>query len=71
MCPNRCELLSRTSVEGIPLEWCASCGGVWFDETEFAQAIQKLEPNETKDGLQASDALYIPDLIYVLLLLLK
>ena len=38
-CPDDGNILAMAQVEGIELDWCRECNGVWFDTGEIARLL--------------------------------
>ena len=40
-CPTCTKPLNVSTLEAIDLEWCRSCGGIWFDQNELSTLITR------------------------------
>ena len=61
-CPNCNETLSMTERQGVEIDYCPSCRGVWLDRGELDKIIEKsVAPNAQQ---QSNDKSYPKDVSY-------
>ena len=41
MCPRCDTSLTTTNIEGVDIETCGKCGGVWLDSSEFERITKR------------------------------
>lgn len=56
-CPSGCGVLSATFVQGVELDWCPQCQGVWFDAGEVRATLSGLAPIAKTRGDSGVDVL--------------
>jgi len=56
ICPSCNINLNKSTVNNIELEWCNSCGGVWFDKNEL-NSLTTLYAKETTTGEKILDGI--------------
>lgn len=44
-CPNDQEMMLTQQVQGIELESCPKCGGIWFDKNEIKEMRKRERPD--------------------------
>jgi uncharacterized protein len=49
-CPNDGAVLSRNNKNGIEIDYCTTCGGVWLDHGELEKLINLSQENQSKFG---------------------
>ena len=42
-CPGCTSVMEKTVVEGVTIDICPDCGGMWFDRGELEELLQKRE----------------------------
>jgi Zn-finger nucleic acid-binding protein len=45
LCPNDQSEMNRCDLEGVQVDECAQCGGIWFDQGELDAAKDIVEPD--------------------------
>ena len=50
-CPNCEEILVMSERQGIEIDYCPKCRGVWLDKGELDKIIEKSSPPETNQQL--------------------
>jgi Zn-finger nucleic acid-binding protein len=56
-CPTGCGPLVVCTIYAVELDWCETCGGVWFDSQEMEQARSFWRPSDNSSGLGPVDVL--------------
>ena len=54
-CPNCEELLVMTERQGVEIDYCPKCRGVWLDKGELDKIIEKSTAAETSQNLKQND----------------
>jgi hypothetical protein len=54
-CPNCEELLVMTERQGVEIDYCPKCRGVWLDKGELDKIIEKSTMAETNQQLKQND----------------
>lgn len=40
-CPSGCGSLTCARIHGVEVDWCHACRGVWFNQGELAQVLER------------------------------
>jgi len=54
-CPNCNEVLVMSERQGVEIDYCPTCRGVWLDKGELDKIIEKAAANETRAAGDVSD----------------
>ncbi len=54
-CPSCEELLVMTERQGVEIDYCPKCRGVWLDKGELDKIIEKSAAAESKQQLKLND----------------
>ncbi|MFZ1259106.1 MAG: zf-TFIIB domain-containing protein, partial [Chitinophagaceae bacterium] len=54
-CPNCEELLVMTERQGVEIDYCPKCRGVWLDKGELDKIIEKSAAAESKQQFKKYD----------------
>ena len=54
-CPNCEELLVMTERQGVEIDYCPKCRGVWLDKGELDKIIEKSTMAETNQQFKQND----------------
>ncbi len=54
-CPNCEELLVMTERQGVEIDYCPKCRGVWLDKGELDKIIEKSTASESNQQLNQND----------------
>ena len=54
-CPNCEELLVMTERQGVEIDYCPKCRGVWLDKGELDKIIEKSTAAESNQNLKQND----------------
>lgn len=74
-CPGQCATLLEMRINGIIIDVCSSCGGVWLDRGEIEAVVKKATKLRNEKRLQADTVLFsvvdgvswcLPDLVEAL-----
>lgn len=55
-CPNCEELLVMTERQGVEIDYCPKCRGVWLDKGELDKIIEKSTATESSQNLKHNEA---------------
>lgn len=54
-CPNCEETLVMTERQGIEIDYCPKCRGVWLDKGELDKIIEKSASSQSSQGLKENE----------------
>lgn len=54
-CPNCSEMLVMTERQGVEIDYCPKCRGVWLDKGELDKIIERSAAAETSQNLKQKE----------------
>ncbi len=60
-CPNCHETLVMSDRNGVEIDYCPQCRGVWLDRGELDKIIERSAAHSAKNVRHTDDNHYIPD----------
>jgi Zn-finger nucleic acid-binding protein len=62
-CPQNCGCMLVTNLDGLEIDWCPKCSGVWFDKGELKAFLKRYPTLYSKQESDAVSGLALVEVI--------
>ena len=62
-CPQSCGCMFASKLDGLELDWCPRCSGIWFDRGELKAFLKKYPTLYSKQESEAASTLAAAEVV--------